>query len=66
VRHQGYKKAMAPHLIERDGVLRCSVCQKDFPPNSQPSMSKAFAEHVRQNHSQMRSENPDNVLAEMK
>ena len=41
---------MPPHLIDHNGVKRCSACDVAFPPGSQPSISKAFAAHVRDEH----------------
>lgn len=39
-----------PKLIAHPGARRCSVCKMLFPPDSQPSVDDAFAEHVRTAH----------------
>ena len=39
-----------PHLIKRNGEKCCSVCKKVFTADSKPSVSKAFVEHVRNEH----------------
>lgn len=44
-------KKMPPHLIEVNRRKRCSECGKVFSPDSKPSLSKAFAQHVRSEHS---------------
>lgn len=41
---------VGPHLKTIDDVKYCSVCNKAFPADSQPSISKAFAAHVKQDH----------------
>jgi hypothetical protein len=41
---------LPPHLIEFQGAKRCSVCMMPFPPDAQPSQSKAFAAHVLKAH----------------
>jgi hypothetical protein len=43
-------KLKTPHLTSVDGVKMCSVCKQPFPENSQPSVRKAFAQHVRTVH----------------
>jgi hypothetical protein len=43
-------KKLPPHLIDDRGVKRCSVCKMPFLPDAQPSLSKAFAEHVIKAH----------------
>ncbi len=40
------RKRIQPHLIEYQGALRCSICKIPFPPDTQPSVDEAFAEHV--------------------
>jgi hypothetical protein len=32
------------------GKKRCSACGLEFPKGSEPSLSKAFAEHIRKVH----------------
>ena len=44
------KMAMRAHLIERDGIKRCSICNAEFAEDAKLSLSKAFAEHVRSAH----------------
>ena len=41
---------LPPYLFTRLGKKECSICRKVFPKDSKPSISKAFAEHVRQAH----------------
>lgn len=41
---------VGPHLKTIDDVKYCSLCNKAFPEDSKPSISKAFAAHVRQDH----------------
>lgn len=41
---------VGPHLTSHDDVKCCSVCGKEFPPDSKPSISKAFVAHVRAEH----------------
>lgn len=36
-----------PHLIDSEGEKCYSACKKVFPIDSKPSISKAFAQHVR-------------------
>jgi hypothetical protein len=43
-------KKLPPHLIEENQVKKCSECKMPFPADSQPSLSKPFAEHVKQEH----------------
>jgi hypothetical protein len=38
------------HLTTKDGVKCCSMCGKHFPQDAKPSISKAFAAHVREEH----------------
>jgi hypothetical protein len=38
------------HLLTRLGKKACSLCGQVFPKNVQPSLSKAFAKHVREQH----------------
>ena len=49
---------LPPHLIDYQGARRCSICKMPFPTDAEPSLSKAFAEHVITNHrpSQTRDE----------
>jgi hypothetical protein len=39
-----------PHLIDYQGVRRCSICKMPFGPHVKPSVSTAFAEHVLKAH----------------
>ena len=39
-----------PQLIERDGKKYCSSCGLHFAFDAKPTISKAFVEHVRQDH----------------
>jgi hypothetical protein len=41
---------LPPYLFTRLGKKECSICRKVFPKDSKPSISKAFAEHVRVVH----------------
>jgi hypothetical protein len=38
------------HLLTHVGQKACSLCGKVFPKDIQPSLGKAFAEHVREAH----------------
>jgi hypothetical protein len=49
------RKKMAAHLKTVMGKKRCSICNKIFSNEVKPSLSKAFAEHVRQEHKGMAS-----------
>jgi hypothetical protein len=52
--HNARKKAATSaspaHLIDDEGVKRCSMCTMAFPDDVRPSMSVAFAEHIRKAH----------------
>jgi len=41
---------LPPYLTTVMGKKRCSACDMEFPKDSRPSVSKAFAEHVRKAH----------------
>ena len=41
---------LPPHLIDYQGAKRCSICKMPFPSDIEPSLTKAFAEHVISNH----------------
>jgi hypothetical protein len=41
---------MPPHLVDVGAEKRCSECRKPFPAESQPSLSRAFREHVQLEH----------------
>lgn len=38
------------HLIEQDGMKECSECGMMFPENVEPSLDRAFSDHVRKEH----------------
>ncbi len=40
------RESLQPHLIDYQGARRCSICKMPFPPDTQPSVEKTFAEHV--------------------
>jgi hypothetical protein len=42
--------SIRPHLIDRDGEKLCSICKLPFLEGTLPSISKAFAEHIRAAH----------------
>jgi hypothetical protein len=42
------KTACEPHLIADGNHERCSVCGYSFPADVKPSMSVAFADHLRE------------------
>ena len=44
------RTAAGPHLIADGSLQRCSVCRYPFFPDTQPSKSEAFAEHLRKAH----------------
>jgi hypothetical protein len=47
----GKKRVVAEPLLIAEGALqRCSVCGYSFPADVHPSMSVAFAEHLRKGH----------------
>jgi hypothetical protein len=39
-----------PHLISSGNLKHCSVCGHPFQPDVKPSMSVAFADHLRKAH----------------
>jgi hypothetical protein len=39
-----------PHLVERDGSLRCSLCDMPLGTSKDKTLSKIFTEHIRTNH----------------
>jgi len=41
---------LPPHLIDYRGAKRCSICKMPFPPDSNPTINLAFAEHVVEAH----------------
>ena len=41
---------LPPHLIDYQGAKRCSICKMPFPSDAEPSLGKAFAEHVITNY----------------
>lgn len=45
-----HRQKIPPYLTTVLGKKRCSVCGLVFPKDSKPSLSKAFAEHVRNAH----------------
>jgi hypothetical protein len=44
------RQKLPPYLTTVMGKKRCSACGLEFPKNSKPSLSKAFAEHIRKVH----------------
>ena len=48
--HLGDKAPRSPHLVADGNLERCSVCGYPFPNDVHPSMSVAFAEHLRTAH----------------
>lgn|SRR5690349_15751798 len=58
--------SMAPHLVERDGVKSCSACSMKFPHDAQPSLSKAFVNHVRDTHPSALKIQPASVVSKKK
>src|SRR5690348_7475062 len=44
------REKIPPYLTTVLGKKRCSACGLVFPKDSKPSLSKAFAEHVRSVH----------------
>ena len=50
-RLSGMSARIGAHLkTTEDDVKCCSMCGKKFPEDSKPSISKAFAAHVREEH----------------
>jgi len=41
---------LPPHLVRDRNLKRCSVCGESFTVDAQPSLSKAFVEHVKKVH----------------
>ncbi len=39
-----------PHLVERDGSLRCSLCDTPLSTSTGKTLSKSFTEHLRAMH----------------
>jgi hypothetical protein len=50
------RKHMPPHLVTVRGVKKCSLCSERFPEDAKPSLSKAFAAHVRTVHGKKKDE----------
>jgi hypothetical protein len=48
-----------PYLTTVSEKKVCSVCGLEFPKDSKPSVSRAFAEHVRKIHKKKVRETPD-------
>src|SRR5277367_283169 len=46
----GAETKRSPHLIDYQGVLRCSVCKMPFPLDTRPSVEEVFAKHVAKAH----------------
>jgi hypothetical protein len=44
------KSSPAPYLANDHGLKRCSLCGYPFDLDVKPSMSEAFAEHLRKAH----------------
>lgn len=44
------KSLLPPHLISFGTVKRCSECETIFDKDAKPSVSRAFADHVRKKH----------------
>jgi hypothetical protein len=44
------KPPMAPYLTTTLGKKCCSLCRMVFTKDMKPSLSKAFAEHIRTKH----------------
>jgi hypothetical protein len=47
------KPGVGPHLVPKPHSKQCSVCGKEFQLDVKPSLSQAFAEHVRKQHSRI-------------
>jgi hypothetical protein len=43
-------RVLPPHLIESNGVNRCSICKNAFTLDSKPTMNAAFRKHVAEVH----------------
>lgn len=41
---------LPPHLVSNGDVKCCSVCKEEFRLDAQPSLSWAFAKHIREAH----------------
>jgi len=50
------REKIPPYLTTVLGKKRCSACGMVFPKDSKPSLSKAFAEHVRSVHKPKKTE----------
>lgn len=44
------KSLLPPHLISVGAMKRCSECETTFDKGAKPSLSRAFADHVRNKH----------------
>jgi hypothetical protein len=44
------EKHSGAHLIDADNLKRCSVCGYPFPPDVEPSVDRAFADHLLKAH----------------
>ena len=47
---EAVERRQPPHLISAGNLKHCSVCGHPFKPDVQPSMSEAFADHMRKAH----------------
>lgn len=47
---EAVERRQPPHLIDAGNLKHCSVCGYPFKPDVQPSMSAAFADHMRTAH----------------
>jgi hypothetical protein len=54
---------MPAHIVHENAAKRCSVCKMPFPPDSEPSVSKAFAEHVLKTHRLGQTSEPSRTKA---
>lgn len=50
------KSGIAPYLTTAMGKKCCSACGQVFPKGVKPSLSRAFAEHVRKVHKPKRKD----------
>lgn len=57
-------KINAPHLIERQMVLRCSVCYTPFAEEEGESLGKQFTAHVRTVHKVASAEKESSSISE--
>ena len=45
-----WEKHSGAHLIDDGSLKRCSICKYPFPPDVEPSVDRAFTDHLLRAH----------------